>query len=102
MGCAAAREKAGLLGDGTDEQGDDSEMQSKKRERHLMEEDDAEAAAAAAALDDDNDSLEGDTPGGGRELDEYKSRSTLSILRGQATIDNPHSEGNRFISSKML
>ena len=67
-----------------------------------MEEDSEAEAAMAAAMDNDNDSLEGDTPGEDRELQVYKSRSTLAILRGDPAIDNPHSEGNRFINSTML
>ena len=104
MGCAAAREKAGLGPDGEEGGAEgNSELKSNKQQhRRLMEEDSEAEAAMAAAMDNDNDSLEGDTPGEDRELQVYKSRSTLAILRGDPAIDNPHSEGNRFINSTML
>ena len=71
--------------------------------------DDAAAEAAAAEFDDDDgdgdgDSLDGDMPGE-VEMDKMQPRaqhSTLAIVRTPHNIDNPHSEGNRFISNNKL
>ena len=106
MGCTASREGegGGAIKSGGEEDGRaEDEMQLRKRRQNAEDE---AAERAAAEFDDDeddedHDSLDGDMPGE-VEMNRIQPRATLAVIRGPTEIDNPHSEGNRFIDSNML
>ena len=70
--------------------------------RTRRQEDDAAADAAADAFGGSGDEdEEGVRRPPAMEMEE-RGRATLGYVRNPVTIDNPNSEGNRFITSKDL